>query len=68
MLEQSKLLYLSQLQAKIEEETGLILNIPQEYLQSIDAGLTRIKQETNTLRNTQLFEEVRMTQSEFIFE
>lgn len=67
MLEQSKLLYLSQLQAKIEEETGLILNIPEEYMKTINTGLTRIKQEADTLSKTNIFEEVRMTQTESIY-
>jgi hypothetical protein len=37
------MLYLAQLQAKIEEETGLILEIPEEYQVSINTGLDRIK-------------------------
>lgn len=37
------MLYLAQLQAKIEEETGLILEIPEEYQISISTGLERIK-------------------------
>ena len=65
--EQSKLLYLSQLQAKIEEETGLILKIPEDYLNSIDNGLSRIFIESKTLRGCELLSEVRMTQKERIF-
>ena len=37
------MLYLAQLQTKIEEETGLILEIPSEYQISIGDGLERIK-------------------------
>lgn len=37
------MLYLAQLQQKIEEETGLILEIPDEYQVSINNGLGRIK-------------------------
>ena len=60
------MLYLSQLQQKIEEETGLILEIPEEY--QISTGLERIKNETDTLRQTDLMEEVRMTKTEVIFQ
>lgn len=59
------MLYLSQLQVKIEEETGLILEIPEEY--QINTGLYRIKEETDKLRETDLFEEVRLTQTEAIY-
>lgn len=59
------MLYLAQLQSKIEEETGLILEIPDDYM--INTGLQRIKNETEILRQTDLFEEVRMTQAEAIF-
>ena len=37
------MLYLAQLQSKIAEETGLILEIPEEYQVSIETGLNRIK-------------------------
>ena len=67
LMEKSKLLYLSQLQARIEEETGLVLQIPQEYLTSIGNGLDRIKVETVNLKNSHLFDEVNMTQTERIF-
>ena len=59
------MLYLSQLQQKIEEETGLILDIPEEY--QVSSGLERIKNETEQLRQTELFDEVRMTQTEAVF-
>lgn len=60
------MLYLSQLQQKIEEETGLILEIPDDY--QISSGLERIKTETEKLRNTEIFDEVRMTQTEAVFQ
>lgn len=60
------MLYLSQLQQKIEEETGLILEIPDDY--QISSGLERIKNETEKLRNTEIFDEVRMTQTEAVFQ
>lgn len=61
------ILYLSQLQAKIEEETGLVLEIPNEYQEVLNSGIGRVKQETDTLRGTELFNEVKMTQTEAIF-
>jgi hypothetical protein len=60
------MLYLSQLQEKIQEETGLILDIPEEY--QVNTGLGRIEEETTKLRQTDLFEEVRMTQTEAMFQ
>jgi hypothetical protein len=60
------MLYLSQLQQQIEDETGLILEIPDDY--QIGTGLERIKNETEKLRNTEVFDEVRMTQTEAVFQ
>eukprot|EP00117_Sycon_ciliatum_P002702 scpid97153/ scgid7810/ len=62
------MLYLSQLQQKIEEETGLILEIPEEYQISVDTGISRIVNETDTLRNTNLFNEVKSNQQEIIYQ
>lgn len=59
------MVYLAQLHQKIEEETGLILEIPDDY--QINTGLQRIKNETDILRQTELIDEVRMTQTEAIF-
>lgn len=57
--------YILQLKDKIEEETGLILDIPDEYFQG--TGLERIKNETDRLRETELWDEMRVTQTQNVF-